>query len=128
MEMVILAAVAVTALCLGIGAGTLVLANGRIDAAAAAAARAASLQYSPRQAASAARDTAEQVLTDSGTTCRPDVKVDTGRFGPGGQVDVHVSCRVNLAPVSIAGFPSHRDVDASASAPLERRRLYQDRS
>ncbi|GLY19586.1 hypothetical protein LWF15_24280 [Kineosporia rhizophila] len=125
-EMVILAVVVATALCLGIGAGTLVLADGRVSAAAAAAARAASQQNHPAAAAAVARASAQQVLTDSGTTCIPDVDVDTSQFRPGGRVDVQVNCRVDLTPVAIAGFPAHRTLSASAGAPLERHRSYQD--
>ncbi|MBT0774211.1 hypothetical protein KIH74_35025 [Kineosporia sp. J2-2] len=124
MEMVILAVVIVLALCLGSGAGILVLADGRVSAAAAAAARAASQQSRPQAADTAARQAAAATLDQAGTTCTPDVRVDTSHFEPGGVVEVSVRCRVELAGLALAGFPAHRDLHATARAPLEQHRSY----
>ncbi len=123
-EMVILGAVAVVALSLGSGAGMLVLADGRVSAAASAAARTASQQATPAQAASAAHETAQRTLAQAGTSCGLTVEVDTSQFRPGGRVDVLVRCRLDLAPVAIAGFAAHRDLTATAGAPLEHHRSF----
>ncbi len=128
-EMVILGAVIVVTLCLGVGAGTLVLADGRVSAAAASAARAASLESSPQAATTAARSAATRTLGDAGTTCTPTigVDVDTSQFRAGGRVQVQVRCRVDLSLVAIAGFGAHRDLTATAAAPLEQHRSFQGR-
>ncbi len=126
--MVILAVIVITVLCLGIGAGTLVLADGRVSAAAAAAARAASQESAPQAATQAAQAEAENVLSGPGNSCIPDVEVDTSRFHAGGRVDVTVHCRVDLTVVAIAGFPAHRTLSATASAPLEQHRSFRSAS
>lgn len=127
-EMVILAAVVVVVICLGMGAGTLAVADGRVNAAAAASARAASLESDPGSASRAARDAAERTLKDAGTLCKPGVQLDTSQFGPGGHVDVEVTCRVDLSLVAIAGFDPRRTMSSSASAPLEQRRSFRSES
>ncbi|GAB3259997.1 hypothetical protein [Kineosporia babensis] len=127
-EMVILGAVVVVVLCLGMGAGTLVVADGRVSAAASAAARAASLESNPGNAGAAARAAAQRTLEDAGTACVPVVDLNLSQFGPGGHVDVEVTCRIDLTLFSIAGFAPRRDLTASAGAPLEQRRTFGGRS
>ncbi|MBT0774270.1 ATP/GTP-binding protein [Kineosporia sp. J2-2] len=126
-EMVVLFSLVPVFLVMGIGAGRLVLADGRVSAAAAAAARAASLETSPAAARQAATRFATSTLKDTGTTCsagHPGVSVDTGDFHAAGRVTVTVTCRVDLGIARAAGFGPHRDLSATAGAPLDARRSY----
>jgi len=98
------------------------LGSGHIDVgnAAAAAARAASLQRSPAQATAAATRTATQDLTFADSACRQvTVTVDTGNFRSGGTVRVTVGCTVNLADLPMGGLTANRQVSATSISPID---------
>lgn len=92
----------------------------QVDQAAAAAARAASLAFSPAEAASAGRSAAQSTLSQAGMSCvNFDVAVDTAAFRPGGQVTVTVGCDANLNQLALTGVPGSVRLTASASAAIE---------
>ena len=98
------------------------LGSGHIDVgnAAAAAARAASLQRSPGQATAAATQTATDDLTLADSACRQVVvTVDTSNFRPGGTVRVTVACTVNLADLPMGGLTPTRQVSATSTSPID---------
>lgn len=102
--------------------GTWQLSLARLDvhAAAAAAARAASLQPSPSLAATAATEAAQAALADTGRACAElDINVDTDEFGPGGYVEVHLTCQVTTGDLVGLGAAGSVPASASARAPIE---------
>jgi Flp pilus assembly protein TadG len=103
--------------------GTWQLSRARLDVhtAAAAAARAASLAPSPTLATTAATDTAQAALADAGRACADlDVQVDTDAFGPGGHVEVRLTCQVTTGDLIGLNAPGSAPTSASARAPIER--------
>ncbi|MBR8741429.1 TadE/TadG family type IV pilus assembly protein [Nocardiopsis sp. MG754419] len=118
MELTLLIPVIVLALMLIVVAGRQVSAALITQDAAAAAARTASLQREAGAARTQARQAAEQELTDRGLACtRFAARVDTGRFAPGGAVEVEVECTVTVVDLGVWGG-RHR-VSASASSPVD---------
>lgn len=122
------AAIGVPAFVLFVG---LIIAGGRtatthesLQSAAADAARAASIDRDPRSAITDAREAATSSITDQDIHCHNiDVQVDTADFGkqPGqpGSVTVTVSCRLDLADLSVPGIPGSRVLAATMSSPLD---------
>lgn len=107
-----------------IAAGRYVVGTGKVDQAAGAAARAASLTGSAVDAEAAARQQATQSLTDAGITCQnTTVTVDTSGFaqppGTPASVQVTVACTTSFADLSIPGLPGQRTVTASAASPID---------
>jgi Flp pilus assembly protein TadG len=103
-----------------VGTWQLSLARLDVHTAAAAAARAASLQPSPTLAATAAADTAQATLADTGRACTDlEVQVDTDAFGPGGHVEVRVTCHVTTGDLIGLAAPGSAPTSASARAPIE---------
>ena len=91
-----------------------------VDAAAAVAARAASLARSPATAGAAASDAAAQALAGRSVTCAAlNVAVDTTDFRRGGSVTVRVECVVTLSDLGLLGVPATRTVTASATVPID---------
>jgi Flp pilus assembly protein TadG len=91
-----------------------------VDAAAAVAARAASVARSPAAASTAATEAAAQALTGRSITCaRLNVPVDTSDFRRGGSVTVTVECAVTLSDLGLLGVPATRTVTASATVPID---------
>jgi Flp pilus assembly protein TadG len=96
--------------------------SGHIDVgnAAAAAARAASLQRTPGQAIDAATRTATDDLDVAHSACRDvTVTVDTSNFRPGGTVTVKVACTVSLTDLPMTGLRPNWRVTASSTSPLD---------
>jgi Flp pilus assembly protein TadG len=92
-----------------------------VHTAAAAAARAASLQNDPAAAATAAHGTAGAALGDAGRTCTDlTVQVDTDDFGRGGSVAVTITCRVTTGDLVGLNAPGSVPTSATARAPVER--------
>jgi Flp pilus assembly protein TadG len=120
LELSILSAFAVVMLLLVAGFGRVSRGRELIDHAAAAAARAGSLSLSPTLAAGAARRAAEQTLKTGGLSCSSmQVRLDTSRWYPGGQVTAHLSCRADLSSLAMAGLPGSVTLIADATSPLE---------
>ena len=96
-----------------------------VDDASAASARAASLAFTPAQAASDARQIATAVLNQSGIGCRPlQVDTDLSRFTAGGQVSVSIRCTVSLATLTQTGLPRTVTLTSNSTAPLDPFRAY----
>jgi Flp pilus assembly protein TadG len=109
-----------------VGFGRLTHGRQEVQHAAAAAARAASLANTPGQAQTAAQQEATADLAQAGISCEPTSPptVDTSQFYAGGQVKVTISCITNLSDLTVVGFPGHKTLTASATAPLEQYRQF----
>jgi Flp pilus assembly protein TadG len=119
-ELALLAPVLVLILLLVVAVGRLVLAHQEVDAAAADAARAASIATSPGSATHAAIDAASGDLTGERVTCSSfTTSVDTSRFAPGGSVSVEVRCVASLAGLSLLRLPGSETLVASSTAPID---------
>lgn len=104
-------------------------AHTNIDAAAANAARAASISRTVDQAHSAAAEAARTTLAGQGMSCpSPDLTIDTSGFGaPTGQVGVvrvSVSCTVQLGDLGLP-TPGTRTLTGSATSVVD---AYRQRS
>lgn len=103
-----------------VGTWQLSLARLDVHTAAAAAARAASLQPSSTLAASAATEAAQATLADAGRACTDlEVEPDISAFGPGGHVEVRVTCHVTTGDLIGLGAPGSVPTSASARAPID---------
>ena len=104
-----------------VGLGRLAHARAMVNDAAAQAARAATLQYlNPGQATAAAQQTATAALQSAGLACASQsTSVDTGSDHPGGTITVTLTCQVNLASLTAAGFPGAETLRASFTSPVD---------
>jgi Flp pilus assembly protein TadG len=123
-ETAILAPAFLLFLGLIIGAGRVAIAHQGVEAAAAEAARAASMARTASQAYSGATTDARQALANEGVRCVSlTVGVDTSGFAvPAGTatwVKATLSCVVNLADLSVPGMPGTIVVTASVTSPLD---------
>jgi len=120
LELVVITPVLVVMLLLVVGFGRLTHGRQLVDQAAAAAARAATLDANPVQAERDARAEAAATLTQAGVSCAAfTTSVDTSQFYPGGQVTVTVRCITRLSSLGLAGFPGAKTFTATASSTLE---------
>jgi Flp pilus assembly protein TadG len=88
--------------------------------AAAAAARAASLERSTDRAAAAARRAATADLNAGDSSCQQvTVTVDNTNFRAGGTVAVTVACTVNLADLPMGGLTANRRLTATSTSPID---------
>lgn len=125
LELVIITPVLVGMLLLVVGFGRLTHGQQLVEQAAAAAARAGTLDSTPAQASVDAKQAAHDVLDQAGVSCRTfNAGVDTSQFAPGGQVSVTVTCTTTLSDLGLVGFPGHKTLTASATSPLEQFRQY----
>jgi Flp pilus assembly protein TadG len=125
LELVIVTPVLLVMLLLVVGFGRLTHGRQLVQQAAAAAARAATLDSDPGQAGTDAEQAAHDTLTQAGVSCRTfNASVDTGDFRPGGQVTVTVTCTTSLSDLGLVGFPGAKTLTASATSPLEQYRQY----
>jgi Flp pilus assembly protein TadG len=98
------------------------LAGTRLDmnAAAAAAARAASMARTPQAAVHAATSAARADLADHAGSCNPlRVNVDTSAFQRGGQVTVTVTCQMSTAGLTGLGLPGTLTGSATATVVID---------
>ena len=107
-----------------IGAGRFAIAHQAIDAAAAEAARAASIARTQSQAASSATAGATASLANQQLQCTSkSVTVDVAAFasppGTPASVSATVSCTVNLSDVTVPGLPGNRTITSTMSSPLD---------
>jgi Flp pilus assembly protein TadG len=92
----------------------------RVDDAAHQAARAASIERTPTEAAEAAQSSASTALSSAGVSCASlTVDTVTGGFRPGGTVTVTVSCSVDFGDALILGVPSQKPLAATAVEPVD---------
>ena len=125
LELLILVPLVVFFLLLVVGLGRYVQGRQLVEDASAAAARAASLTENPAKATSEARRQASDTLAQAGVTCRQmRVAVDTGAFGPGGQVTVTVQCSADLSDLVMSGLPATVHLSAVSTSPLEIHRVF----
>jgi len=124
LEMVILAPALLLVLAVLVFAGRLALAQQAVTAAAADAARTASIQRTPTAATTAARTAATTGLTGQGVSCAAlDVAVDAAAFaapvGTPATVAATVHCTVTLADLAIPLLPGATVVSATMTSPLD---------
>ena len=82
------------------------------------AARSASLQRDPTAARAAADATV--AATTSGSTCKAvEAVTDTAGFAPGGSVTVTVTCRADLADLSLLALPGETSISSSSTSPID---------
>lgn len=97
-------------------AGRGVTATMDLHTAAAAAARAASLQRDPTTAQTAAQSAV--ALADTGCTSLT-VQVDTTGFGPGGVVSATLTCNVDLSDLAGLAVPGTTTLSVTATSPVD---------
>jgi Flp pilus assembly protein TadG len=126
LELVIITPFLLAFVLLVVGFGRVTHGRQEVQQAAAAAARAASLANTPGQAQTAAQQEAAADLAQAGISCQssPPPTVDTSQFYAGGQVRVTITCVTNLSDLTVVGFPGHKTLTASATAPLEQYRQF----
>ncbi|MFH9118525.1 TadE/TadG family type IV pilus assembly protein [Streptomyces globisporus] len=108
----------VTFLCLAVAAGRIVMAGGKVDAAAEDAARAASIERTHGTASSAASQAATRSLGDQGVECSSSsVSVDAGGLtvpvGQVGYVTVTVRCTVPFGDLLLPGTPGSKTMTST---------------
>jgi Flp pilus assembly protein TadG len=125
-ELAIVAPALILLLLLVAAAGRIVEAQGHIDGAARDAARAASLAQAPGQAEQLARQAAQGDLGASSWCAGGTVTAPVTGFpaaaqvvGPGSDVQVTVSCSVNMSPFRLLGFGASRHFSGTGIAPLD---------
>ena len=125
MEMVVLTPVLVGCILTIAGGARFVEATDQVQATAAIAARAASLEPTAGQASAAGRAAAQRALADRGRSCRHlAVAVNVDSFAAGGAVRTTVTCRAELSDLVGFGLPGSKTFTASSVVPLERHRVF----
>lgn len=119
-ELVLIAPVLLVVLLFVVGLGRMAHARQQVNAAAADAARAASLERNLALSDGAARRTARADLGQAGVSCAQlQVAADLSDYRPGGKVQVTVTCTALLHDVAIAGLPGSRTFRSTATVPIE---------
>lgn len=122
------AAIAVPAFGLFVGliifGGRTAITQQSVESAASDAARSASILRTDSEAKTAAQKAASTSLNNQGVNClRVDVDVNTQQFGRSvgeqAQVEVTVSCLLDLADLSVPGVPGTRTISATMTSPLD---------
>jgi len=123
-ETVVLTPVLVGCILTIAGGARFIEASDQVRAAAAIAARAASLETTADAAVAAGRTAAQRSLADRGRSCVDlDVVVDPGAFTAGGAVWATVTCRADLSDLAGFGLPGSKTFTASAVVPLDQHRV-----
>jgi Flp pilus assembly protein TadG len=107
-----------------IAGGRLAIAQQAVEAAAADAARAASIARTPEQARRDGESGATATLTNQGLHCRSQqVQVDVGGFaapvGTPARVTATVTCVADLSDLALPGLPGSRTITATLSSPID---------
>jgi Flp pilus assembly protein TadG len=107
-----------------IGAGRVAIAHQAVEAAAAEAARSASIERAQVVAVRAAGDAAAATLANQQLQCLSTrIDVDTSGFavpvGTPASVSATVTCVVNLSDVSVPGLPGSLTITETVSSPLD---------
>jgi Flp pilus assembly protein TadG len=107
-----------------IGAGRVAIAHQAVEAAAAEAARSASIERTQVVAVRAAGDAAAATLANQQLQCLSTrIDVDTSGFavpvGTPASVSATVTCVVNLSDVSVPGLPGSLTITETVSSPLD---------
>ena len=95
-----------------------------VEAAAYEAARAASLERTQNEAIAAGRSSAASSLHDQDVNCTStNITINAAAFnaqlGTTAQVTATVTCKVDVADLSIPGLPGTRTITATASSPVD---------
>lgn len=119
-ELVLLTPLLIMVLLFVVGLARIAMAKQQVEAVAADAARAASLERNTSQSANAARSVVDGELGERGMSCQAlDVDVDVSDYRPGGAVRVTVACTANLSDVALSGLPGSKQYRATAVVPIE---------
>jgi Flp pilus assembly protein TadG len=119
-ELTLLAPLLILLLLFVVACGRLVQTRLRLDDAAHAAARSASLARDAAAAVRTANTTARAALSPTGATCSAvTVTTDTSHFIPGGQVRVTVTCRTDLADLSGLRLPGSTTQTVSFTSAID---------
>jgi Flp pilus assembly protein TadG len=107
-----------------IGAGRVAIARQGVEAAAAEAARSASIERTQAGATHAADSAAAATLANQHLPCvTTQISVDTSGFavpvGTPATVTATVTCVVNLADISVPGLPGTLSISATMGSPLD---------
>lgn len=126
-EFVILLPLLMLLFGLVVGGARVWLARGTIVQAAAAAARAASLEYDSKSAEAAAQRFAKAQLVLDGRRCATwrvelEAEILDTPPGTGGSVRATITCRVPLGDVLVPGWPGQLKLTAEADAVVDRYR------
>lgn len=128
LELAIMTPLLVGFMMLMVSLGRVVEAQSQVDGAARDAVRAASVARERLSAGNAARVAARTTLSGRENTgsggkewCMggPTTSVDMSAWGPGGQVSVTVSCKIDLSGLSLIAVASTKTVTGTATAPLD---------
>jgi len=119
-ELVVLTPIVILFALMALALGRLEIAHEQVVGAARAAAEAASVVPSATDAQAAALTAATPVVADQIHSCADlNVTSATQDFGPGGSVQVTVSCQVDFDDLFVPGLPGHVRVEAVARAPID---------
>jgi Flp pilus assembly protein TadG len=122
-ELVLLTPLLILMLLFVVALGRTVSARLEVDGAAAQAARAASIARDPATATAMAQQTATAALGSDGVTCgHLTVATDTAGFAPGGQVQVTVTCTVDLADLVGLRLPASQAISSTATSVVDQYR------
>jgi Flp pilus assembly protein TadG len=119
-ELVLLTPLLLLMLLFVVALGRTVSARLEVDGAAAQAARAASIARDPTTASAMAQQAATTALGSDGVTCgNLTVSTDTADFAPGGQVQVTVTCHVDLADLVGLRLPASQSISSTATSVID---------
>ncbi len=120
LEMVLLTPLLVLMLLFVVALGRVVSARIEVDGAAAQAARAASIARDPATAVAMATQAATTALGSDHVTCAGlIVSTDTADFVPGGEVQVTVTCHVELADLVGLRLPASEALSSTAASVID---------
>lgn len=119
-ELVLLTPLLLLMLLFVVTLGRTVSARLEVDGAAAQAARAASIARDAATATALAQQAATTALGSDGVTCANlTVSTDTADFAPGGQVQVTVTCHVDLADLVGLRLPPSQAISSTATSVID---------
>jgi Flp pilus assembly protein TadG len=119
-EVAVIAPAFIFLMLLVVYAGKVSEADGNVERAAAAGARAASLRQHPVGATEDAQDAVEANLAAAGVPCSNlETVVDTSSLEPGGSVTVTVRCQASMADVTLLGVPGTRTFTATSTEVID---------
>ncbi|WP_331718390.1 pilus assembly protein (plasmid) [Streptomyces sp. NBC_01544] len=123
-ETAVLAPAVIALLLLMIAFGRVIDADGAVDSAARAAARAASLERDAGSAQNKAQAAAARSLEGEGITCRTSsVTVDTAGYsldiGVDANVTASIACTADLSDIGLPGLPGSKTLRASWTSPID---------
>ena len=122
-ELVIIAPVLAMLLAVLVAAWRVTEARNQVTAAAAEAARAASLEREVSASTAAGVEAARRTLEDRGLACVDlDVDLDVSSYEPGGHVTATVECTAKLSDLDLPGAPGSWSTKASFTEPIEQYR------